>query len=86
MTVQNANLSPRRAEVLGAASDLAPEERLTLVKLLLDSIAAKEGESELVTTSHKAKADLLAFMNAAGSWSDVDVNAFLRAGNSAADG
>lgn len=91
MTVLDVSLSSRVAQVLDVVRNFTANERIVLAKLLLDSIVADESArgtkddiSDAANGAHsKPKPDLEAFVNAAGSWHDVDtdwVNSFVGAG------
>ena len=81
MTVLKVNPSSRVTRVLGVVRNFTANERIVLAKLLLDSIVAdetKNGTKDAANVAHsKPKTDLRAFAHAAGSWSDVDADAFI---------
>ena len=87
MTVLDVRLSSRVTKVLDVVRNFTAHERIVLAKLLLDSIVADETDrstkDDISDTGNgvhsKPKPDLEAFANAAGSWHDMDADAFVRA-------
>lgn len=79
MTVLDARQSMRVARALDAVRNFTTDERMLLAKLLLESVIAQETGSKLKSGVHsRPKVDMQAFADAAGSWHDVDTEAFVQ--------